>query len=243
MIRIGIGNRITDVYGGSAWTPKAVAGLAAWHDVSVVSSITKDGSNFVSRWVDLSGNSRDLVQLTGANQPLYSAAGITFDGINDSMSCNYGFGVLPQPVTVFMVFKDVSWVNGRGVISGTNIAGMRQQGSGPTATLAGEHKLMANNAAGLGCDNQTALLNVDNLCVYILNGASSSLQFNNSPASTTGAANVGTNAPDGLILGARSGASNFSNIRVSELLIYDNVVSAGNITLIKNYLKAKWSTP
>jgi hypothetical protein len=44
-------------------------GLVAWFMADV--GVTKDGSNRVSNWADQSGNSRDAVQATAANKPLW----------------------------------------------------------------------------------------------------------------------------------------------------------------------------
>ena len=51
----------------------------AWYDSTVVSSITKDGSNRVSAWADKLGSGHNLLQATGSNQPLYTTNGIDFN--------------------------------------------------------------------------------------------------------------------------------------------------------------------
>lgn len=56
-----------------AFSPKSIAGLAAWYDASNASSITLNGST-VSQWSDLSGNGRHQSQGTASLQPNYSAS-------------------------------------------------------------------------------------------------------------------------------------------------------------------------
>jgi len=80
--------------------------------------VKKDAANAVSKLYDLSGNNNDVVQATGANQPVWTKAvqggraGLVFDG-TDILTLTLG-SALSQPNTVFAVFKDIS---GAGVIS------------------------------------------------------------------------------------------------------------------------------
>ena len=49
------------VAAGGGWTPASIT-TAVWYDADNAASITKDGSNFVSQWNDLSGNARHATQ-------------------------------------------------------------------------------------------------------------------------------------------------------------------------------------
>ena len=63
---------------GSAFSPMDLTSLYAWYRSD--RGITKDGSNRVSKWNDLSGNAHHVVQTGDANkQPLWTANGIQFD--------------------------------------------------------------------------------------------------------------------------------------------------------------------
>lgn len=84
--------RLTDGSAPSAWTPADLgASLALWLDADDASTITLNGSD-VSQWDDKSGNGRNAVQATAANQPAYSATNINgkpalvFNGTSDRMS-------------------------------------------------------------------------------------------------------------------------------------------------------------
>ena len=59
----------------ASWTPKSVAGLAVWLDVSDYGSLTFSGSN-VSQIKDLSGNGYHATQSSGTLQPAYQATGL-----------------------------------------------------------------------------------------------------------------------------------------------------------------------
>ncbi len=76
--------------GGSAafWTPANLSSLAAWYDASDISTINKDGSNYVSQWDDKSGNDNHLLQSTGTDQPLYDSSNNLINFSGTYMSCS-----------------------------------------------------------------------------------------------------------------------------------------------------------
>lgn len=61
---------------GGVFTPKALSGLVLWLRGDL--GITLNGST-VSAWADQSGQGQNLVQATGANQPTFSAADVTYN--------------------------------------------------------------------------------------------------------------------------------------------------------------------
>jgi len=99
---------VADTTPPDTFDPTDVATLEAWWDGDDLSSIT-ESSNAVSQWDDKSGNSHDLVQATGANQPTYTTsvlagrAGIVFDGTNDRLS-NTSIN-MTRPYAVLLVCK------------------------------------------------------------------------------------------------------------------------------------------
>ena len=75
------------------FTPASLSGLSLWLDASNSPSITKNGSNQVSQWNDLSGGSNNATQGTTAAKPIYSATsfnsalpGLTTSGTGQGMS-------------------------------------------------------------------------------------------------------------------------------------------------------------
>ena len=56
------------------------AKLAYWYDALDEDTITKDGSNLVSKWEDKSGLGRDAAQTNGTEKPTYQAAGSETNG-------------------------------------------------------------------------------------------------------------------------------------------------------------------
>lgn len=69
---IGLGHGASADAGLAAWSPSSTPGLVAWFDAGA--GITKDGSNNVTAWADVSGNGYVLSNVLG-NQPVYSATG------------------------------------------------------------------------------------------------------------------------------------------------------------------------
>jgi hypothetical protein len=57
------------------FTPLSLSGLYQWFDAQDISTVTKDGSDYVTQWNDKSGNARHLTQ-TGTNGPTYTANAI-----------------------------------------------------------------------------------------------------------------------------------------------------------------------
>lgn len=100
----------------SGFNPKSIAGLEAWYDASVASSITIETG--VKQWSDLSGKGRHLTQAVTNNQPAYNSVTlngkptVTFDGANDRMITTATFSI-PLPTSVFMVFRfEANYVSG-----------------------------------------------------------------------------------------------------------------------------------
>jgi hypothetical protein len=91
--------------GGSIDEPDVIFGadLLSWHDAQDAGTLTYDGSNFVSSWLDKTANNNDLTG-SGSNKPVYTATG----GV-------IGNGALPS-----ILFADTSDT----LVSGTNAMAM-----------------------------------------------------------------------------------------------------------------------
>ena len=86
---------------GRLWTPED-DGCPLWLEAFDYSSITFDGSGFVSQWNDKSGNGFNATMSTASRRPGYSATGINgypslvFDGTDDGMVCSVPAGTFPS---------------------------------------------------------------------------------------------------------------------------------------------------
>ena len=75
----------------------------AWFLSDEPTTITLDVADRVSRWNDYLGSGHDLIQGVGADQPLWSANGILFDGVTEYMK-TAPFAYV-QPEMIYMVIK------------------------------------------------------------------------------------------------------------------------------------------
>lgn len=183
----------------------------------------------VSRWLDLSGNNRHLNQLTNSKRPGYRISqvngkpAIIFDGSDDSMKTSAY--TLNQPTTVILVFNQITWTNGDTIFDGItgNLGNIFQNSLSPRLTV----------YAGLSAaNNDNMTVNTYAFAIVEFNGASSSLQINNT-TKTTG--NAGTANMGGFTIGDYGNGGFASNIGVAEIIIYNKILSASEITLLKKY--------
>ena len=100
--------------GGSC--PPSLATLELWVDASDLTTIVKDGSNRVSQWNDLSGNSNDLQQVNSSARPLFVAGQINSlpvirtNGIDEFMETTSLTGsVINAEFTFVLVFRKISY--------------------------------------------------------------------------------------------------------------------------------------
>ena len=100
---------------GNAPTPfwEIDGNTVGWYDSSDIATITKNESDAVSVWSDKSGNEHHLLQEDETKQPIWSADGITFDGINDFMK------TLPfeynNPAMLYFVVKPIGLIRPDGI--------------------------------------------------------------------------------------------------------------------------------
>lgn len=192
-----------------------MGGMAAWFRKGV--GITSD-SGAVSTWADQTGFARHLVQATGSAQPTAQADGsVLFDGSNDYM--NTAAFALAQPLTVYLVMKQVTW-GGAGqahFIDGAanNTMAIWAEGSTPA--------IDAYAGARIG-NNYNLAVDTWGVVCAVFNGASSLLQVDDTTP-TTG--DCGSGIAGGIALGAAYAGTANANIQVKELIVYSDAHDAG----------------
>jgi hypothetical protein len=191
-------------------------------------SIVKDGSDLVRRWGDYLNTARDLLQATGTNQPTWTANGVLFDGVDNYMTAGFTWG---GTATVYIALVVVTYEWPKVIYS--------QYGANPGLDIVmrenGVDELKVNHTG-----DYTSATNIYasqlSIIKLVINGASSAFSVNDLSDVTFDF----SFSLFGLTIGAKSDASLFSNILVKEIICRDVVDSAGDITLIKNYLNAKY---
>jgi hypothetical protein len=214
-----------------AFSPSQLPNLKLWVKSDTGITIVTG----VSQWNDQSGNGNNLLQATGANQPVVTAAAInglpaiTFDGTNDFLKT--APFTLAAPCTVFLVASQPTWTSTDRVYDGNANDSMALQ----QATVTPNIRQVAT-LTGVGQNTNWATATFA-LVTTIWNGASSSMQVNSTTAVTS---DPGASAAGGFTLGARSAGTFPANISVAEVIIMASVASASEIAMVKSYVTVRY---
>jgi hypothetical protein len=166
-------------------------------------------ANAVSQWDDQSGNARHLAQASAGAKPALQGDGTLLfdDSYTKFMKVVF---TIAQPVTLYIRFKQLTWISGFRMADGgtTNAMLISQFGSTPALLV---------SAGASALSNSGMTLNTYKTYSLVLNGASSSSKVSGA-AKVTG--DPGALAPDGFTIGARADGNSPSNIQVAEIAIY-----------------------
>jgi len=223
--------------------PSSISNLYLWLDADDASTFTYSSGTVVSQWNDKSANGFNLTQATVSKQPVRSTSPskVTFDGSNDVMTTSASFNG-----SIFTIFQVVKWnsfgsvmIGGNG--SGTDIYFPYYDTSGntwyvQTATDFGTYS--AAPAAGLmeieirydGTQSTNATK-----MIYRYAGADRTLSFTGTIASTLSRSGATT------AIGAYNAASVLPfNGYLSELIVYNKVLTATELSDVRGYINTKW---
>lgn len=238
-----------------------VAGYTVWLDAADTSTITQSGG-LVSQWTDKSASAYTFTQATSANQPTTNSdtqngKNVLTWGTNDFLlstaASSTWIYLHNAQSTMFFAFK--STVNTTEAVLLTD--------DGNTSGSVGFLVAQENNAQlytqitrGVGgsyvSSNASAngVLNTAFTYVTVISDATNATAANRQDTRIKqGSAiknNVQTGAVDNgnpatsLRIGAYAGISNALNGTYGEILIYNSILSAGNILLNQQYLANKW---
>ena len=252
---IGIGGlAISKPGSASPFVPSQIGGLTIW--LKADAGITKDGSDRVSNWNDQSGNNNHFTQATGTAKPLYTASAknglpaIVFDGTSDYMaSAAFTLGAFSlfsvvsrkwQTATYAGLFRhNLTATTGQGffttssVVYGWNSAEFVVSGNGFQDTQSpraiGPYGSLTNDTYHListGCGASNTFLRLNKTSV-------ARTTTNASITAVSATAAIGT---DAALLNA-----DWWDGGIAELLIYNSVLSAGDIAKVETYLSSKWA--
>jgi hypothetical protein len=239
-----------------------VAGYKLWLDAADTSTITASGGD-VSQWDDKSGNASNFTQATGANQPktgtrtINSKNVLDFDGSTDRMICPSSttlFKYLHSTTggTVFFVGLVDNSATERTMISTgnasttvgvanvidaanqTDINIYRGVSSNPTARSLDTNTITPSAAFYLTTKFDGGNATAANRIQESLNGGS----FNGVNVLTNAAS--AANSTGNFTLGMDFAGNTPYNGVIGELIIYEGILSGGDITSVQNYLANKW---
>lgn len=222
----------------TGFDPRSISGLFAWYDATDASSITLNGSN-VSQWNDKSGNGRNVVQTTAANQPAYVTNGINGkpaiapDGTNDNLSLSAAITAF-TPKYMVGVFKPVSDNGGPYVKVGGDSDGIGL-GQGATVHDNNGYNIIALHE-GVAWRN-SGIVMTQNAGVIISYQYETCL-FRSYPYGSADLADTAASSATNIRFGGYS--FRFTDGYIGEFLIYTNVLSSTDRTRLEKALGSKW---
>jgi len=193
--------------------------------------ITKDGSDKVSAWADQSGTGNNLVEATGSKQPLWvdnqlgGYPSVQFDGTNDRLVKAWAGGTKSQPITYCIVAE---WASGGGYIKG---------GTSGTRNFIIDGGTSFNNGATTDLSGGTIPSGYFD-SVHEFNGTSSEIWVN---GSSVLAGNTGTSGTTGISLAARYNDSNHGDPKIVEFIVYNKVLTSGELADLTAYFVERYS--
>ena len=242
-----------------AFSPSDIAGLVLWLDANV--GITLNGSD-VSAWDDQSGKSHDFAQATASAQPAYDATGfngkptVTFDGISEFMDTAMTADLESTTGFTFVfVLKIPTMSTGAMSLLGNRPAG--PFGSSPgfialeTASTNGYDNLTLEDDSGNYAAHATSrtwsVKDNDNPVIVTVTMEESAINvYHNNfidariDIDTSSGTLGNVTSTSNLTLGDRPGLSRFWEGDVSEVLMFEGVLSAADRKSVYEYEEAKW---
>jgi len=198
----------------------------AWYDSQILSTITKDGSNLVTKWADalLSGN--DLVPFNlGAPStfPTWSLDGVLFDGVSNHMRKAFTFD---SPQCIYVVLKQITWTLNDILFDGYTAASI------PFSQYQTTPKLLIK-----GCIQTTPPIDTYFIARIRLKNGSNKFTINNGSAvtSTQAAVNAG-----GFAIGGNGNGGQCANLQVKEIILRAIDETEEYEKIIYNYLAQKY---
>lgn len=199
-----------------------------WWKFTDSNFVYTDINGLVSRVADALGSGHDFMQAFTAKQPLKTATGVLFDGVDDFMELSY---TVNEPQNTWVVLKIKTW------IATTSVFGRNGKADGRYLIMqSGYPNTLSLYNTNYACRNACT---IDSYMIvnFMYNGATSYLDING--VKVTG--NPGTIATvPGFILGG-GGQGRYSNIEVAELIIRDIVDTPETVTNFRQYLANKYN--
>lgn len=231
----------TSVGGQKLWRPNTLgASLGLWLDAEDTASVILNGAT-VSQWSDKSGNGRNATQATGANQPTYTAAGLsgrpvlTFNGTTNSMPVDLSF-VAGTSYSVSAVFARSSTKTNNWIIGGNTALSNRQLLVGWSTNATFSYAQYANDVLVTvpGYTTTTPLIATLGLDTAV--GRSAYLDGTLGNSSTNKTAMISNT---GGVLGTWT-AGSFYQGYIAEIVIATGALSSNDREKMEGYLAWKW---
>ena len=253
-------SKIPVLFGGATFSPLSISGLVAWYDFSDAATLFTDSArttpatangNDILGVTDKSVNARHLQGLSAGNGFTYKtgiqngkSVGLS-DGVNDLLWSTFAAPIAPSQFYAICVIDVVGALPADGVA-----LSLRQSiNSNPIHTILAattwqvRHRNDAGTIRTIDSANTSAAVAI---LEYVWDGSTIDLWRNGASIVTPGSA-TGTTTFDVLALGGYYAPSTgvpkgaYTNANQCEFIYYSSVPSAGDRTLLRNYLNTKWA--
>lgn len=209
-------------------TPGNVSGCTLWLNAAFITG--KSNGDSMSSWDDSSGNGITTTQATGARQPTYQTnqvnglPGVLFGtAANNGMLTNL---TVTNPFSVLCVYASVSNSNtSRRLLQGSN------------NWLLGPYQLSHQYYDGAFIVGNSVVAGEWTYAVITQSSAGAVFRTNGTQRGT----NANTTAPGTLGLSASGAFAEVANSTISELCMYNKVLSSTEITALENYVRYKYA--
>lgn len=230
--------------GGASFSPPDIADLIWWLDASDSATITETAGS-VSQWDDKSTSGYNVVQGTGASQPITGTR--TLNGlnvldieINDYLSGSANSALLStlgsDNHTIFVLCSVDDNTASRSIIRGMNASNNTRYFIGIRPDPAVEVTFNTNTTSYSGAMS-TGTAHI--LAAYKDVGGSPSAKFIFNGNSTSGSGSDGSIVNIGIGRRTNSAVEQWDGT-VAEIILYNRVLSTSEINQVGNYLETKW---
>jgi len=240
----------------------SIPDLVLWLEPTLSGSITGATSgndlsedDYISAWNDISGNGISIIQGTQANQPTYTTSGInslpslSFDGSSDILySTTAPISKGSGRYTMIAVWREVS-VNSSSILLEQKLSGSTWNVNAALWLNSGSLKFTGyhNDSSSIGSlvagGNYIGIIAIDNsnatnnVFGYLNTNTVTSLN-----AATPSTLNLGA---DFISVGGRVTSSGsyggYSNVLVSEILVFHRNINPSEVAIINKYLSKKYN--
>ncbi len=222
----------------AVFDPASIASLRLWlrgDDIGV-----SDGSP-VSAWADASGHGNSVTQATGMKMPTFTATQlnghsyVSFDGIDDTMfkASPVGIDYLTGHTVIAVMNPTVGVAFGMGVVTNYQCNEMRQGGSGgyPQWMIpSGFHQVDGTSNVSGQWKVWSGTYDVGTFALELfINGASQGTDSDG-----------GALVVSDIYLGSRTDTYHWLG-DIAEVLVFDDVLSAGDRSNVESYLMTKYA--
>ena len=237
-------------YSGGAWTPlgglppiaatallwtKSDAGV--WQN-TVGGTPATANAQAAGAWSDQTGLGHHLVSGNAGQYFTNQVNGkpaLRFNGSTNTLAALFA---LPSPFDIFMVLKPISYIADAVLVSGAvgDTFGVFQHGTSPA--------LVVYNGAGLAGNNTGLAIGSWALMETggdVVGGINAFIKINN--LATTSGGGLAVADRGGIQIAGHPGPSNWANIDVAEVIVYNAVLSAPDATAVRAYITGRYGFP